>query len=183
MTRAFVAVRVPESVLDAVDERLADLAVPGRRTTRAQWHLTLQFLGDGADIDEVAAALEGIAGAPGQARVGGAGAFPDARRALVLWLGLAEGSALLARLAEAVGERLAPLGYEVDPRPFQPHLTLARLRAPTDVRLTITAFGDIAIGPGWEVDALTVYESRLRSDGAEYAERATIRVRPESPNT
>jgi 2'-5' RNA ligase len=183
VTRAFVAVRVPEAVLDAVDARLADLVVPGRRTTRAQWHLTLQFLGDGAHVDEVAAALEGISAAPDPARVGGAGAFPDARRALVFWLGLAEGSALLAGLAGAVGERLAPLGYEADPRPFVPHLTLARLRVPTDLRSTIATFGDAAIGPAWEVDAVTVYESRLRSEGAEYAERSTIRFRRESPQT
>ena len=60
MTRAFVAVRLPDAVLDAVAHRLAELSVPGRRTTRDQWHLTLQFLGDDADVDAVVAALDGL---------------------------------------------------------------------------------------------------------------------------
>ena len=54
MTRAFVAVRLPGAVLDAVHQRVSALDLAGRRTTRDQWHLTLQFLGDDVDIDAVA---------------------------------------------------------------------------------------------------------------------------------
>jgi RNA 2',3'-cyclic 3'-phosphodiesterase len=178
VARAFVAVRVPEAVLDAIANSVTDLPAPGRRTRREQWHLTLQFLGNDADVDAVAAALDGIVGPPALARVGGAGAFPDARGARVLWLGLTQGVELLTRLAEAVADRTLPLGHDGEARPFRPHLTLARYRVPTDVRPTIVALGDAAIGPSWEVDSVTVYESRLHSSGAEYVERATIPVRP-----
>ncbi len=178
MTRAFVAVRISEPVLDAVASRVSALELRGRRTPREQWHLTLQFLGDAADPDAVSAALDGIALPSGSAQIGGAGAFPDARRAQVLWLGLAEGSEVLARLAAAVAERLAALGHVPDPRPFRPHLTLARYRAPADVRPTLAAIGHAPIGPQWEVDAVTVYESRRHSSGAEYVARSTIPVAP-----
>jgi 2'-5' RNA ligase len=176
VTRAFVAVRVPEAVLDAVARRVSDVPLSGRRTTRDQWHLTLQFLGDDADVDAVAATLEQILVPRGHARIGGAGAFPDARRASVLWLGVAEGDDLLAQLARAVVGLLVPLGYEADDRPFRPHLTLARYGAPTDERQMIVSLGDGPVGPAWEVDAVTVYESRLNADGAVYVERATIRL-------
>jgi RNA 2',3'-cyclic 3'-phosphodiesterase len=174
VTRAFVAVRLPAVVLDAVEQRVAELAVPGRRTTREQWHLTLQFLGDDADVDAVVAALEGIEAPRGRARLGGAGAFPDARRALVFWLGLVDGTDLLGRIATAVAERTNGLGYEADARPFRPHLTLARCRNPTDLRSLITAVGDDCVGPAWDVDAVAVYESERRADGARYVERARI---------
>jgi RNA 2',3'-cyclic 3'-phosphodiesterase len=174
VTRAFVAVRLPEPVLDAIAGCLDDLTLPGRATTREQWHLTLQFLGDDADLEAVAGALDGLEVAGGRARISGAGAFPDERRARVLWLGLAEGTAVVTRLAGAVATRLAPLGHAPDPRPFRPHLTLARYRAPTDVHDLVGALGREQVGPAWDLDAVTVYESRRRPDGADYVARATI---------
>ena len=174
VTRAFVAVRIPDVVLDAVDRRVAELSVPGRRTTREQLHLTLQFLGDHSDVDAVVASLDGIEAPRGRARLGGAGAFPDAKRAQVFWLGLAEGAGVLARIASAVAERTAVLGHEADTRPFRPHLTLARCRDATDLRPAIAAVGDDPVGPAWDVDAITVYESERLADGARYIERAQI---------
>jgi 2'-5' RNA ligase len=174
VTRAFVAVRLPEVVLDAVDRRVADLSVPGRRTTREQWHLTLQFLGDDVDVDAVVGALADVDARRGRARLGGVGAFPDAAGAHVFWLGLAEGSKVLADIAKVVAERTARLGYEADTRPFRPHVTLARCRSAADLRALIAAVGNEPVGPAWEIDAVTVYESRRLADGARYVERAAI---------
>ena len=174
MTRAFVAVALPDAVLDAVTRRVAGIAVPGRVMTRAQWHLTLQFLGDGADVDSVAGALRGVDARGGTVRLGGGGAFPDARRASVVWLGLTEGAEVLAGLADAVHACTAALGYEREVRAFRPHLTLARFRAPMDARQTIAGFGDEAIGPAWTVDALTLYESKRDAAGARYVARETF---------
>jgi RNA 2',3'-cyclic 3'-phosphodiesterase len=172
--RTFVAVRLPDVVLDAVALRVSEIAVPGRRTTRDQWHLTLQFLGDDVDVGAVIAALDGIDAPGGRGQLGGGGAFPDATHARVFWLGLLEGTELLAQIAHAVAERTAPLGHEADPRPFRPHLTLARCRDATDLRPVIAAVGNDPIGPAWHVDAITVYESKRLADGARYTERARI---------
>jgi len=148
--------------------------VPGRSTTRGQWHLTLQFLGDDADIDAVCAALASLDTDGGRIRMGGAGAFPDPRQARVLWLGLSEGADVVSRLAAAVEDRTAPLGHPRETRPFRPHVTLARFRAPSDVRNMISEIGTDPIGPAWDVDAVIVYESRRDADGARYVERGTV---------
>ncbi len=174
MTRAFVAVSLPDPVLDAVAERTAGVAVPGRRTTRDQWHLTLQFLGNRVDVDAVRDALYGIDVTAGSARLGGAGAFPRAARATVLWLGLVDGDPLIARLADGVANRLAPLGHERDARTYRAHLTIARCRRSTDLRDAIASLGDAPVGPSWRVDAVTVFESILGRKGARYVERASI---------
>jgi RNA 2',3'-cyclic 3'-phosphodiesterase len=175
VTRAFVAVRLPAPVLDAVAGRVSGLEVPrGRITTRDQWHLTLQFLGNEADVDAVVGALVDLGGRGGRARLGAAGAFPNERRARVLWLGLVEGNALLARLALAVNARLAPLGYEAEARPYRAHVTLFRSPRPTDLRGAVAALGPAAVGPAWDVTELTVYETELRPDGARYVERARV---------
>ena len=165
---------MPEVVLDAIVHATSDLWVPGRSTTRDQWHLTLQFLGDDVDIGSVSAALASLDAAGGRVRLGGAGAFPDPRHARVLWLGLTEGVEVLSRLAAAVEDRTERLGHAREARSFRPHVTLARFAAPGDLRTMIAAIGSDPVGPAWEIDAVTVYESVRRSDGAEYFARATV---------
>ena len=61
--RAFLAVVPPEDVLDAVGAAAATIDVPStaRRTSRPQWHLTLQFLGNRVEFAAVADALEPLA--------------------------------------------------------------------------------------------------------------------------
>jgi 2'-5' RNA ligase len=179
VTRAFVAVRPPEDVLDALAGMSASLDVGSgmRLTTRDQWHVTLQFLGNKADVDEVAAALANLSVAGDVARIGGAGAFPSERRGRVLWLGLAEGAELLAQLAVAVAALLVRLGHEPEERPFHPHVTLARCKVATDLRPVVAALGQDPVGPPWRVSEVVVFESRLRSTGAQYVPRATIPLR------
>jgi RNA 2',3'-cyclic 3'-phosphodiesterase len=174
VTRAFVAVRPPDNVLDEVATLAASLDLgDARRTAREQWHLTLQFLGNRADIDAVAGALRGLDVPAGMARLGGLGAFPSAKRARVVWLGLVEGDELFAVLAREIGERLTPLGHVPEERAYHAHLTLARLKTPADVRPTLEADAG-GVGEAWPVDEVTVYESQLRRTGAEYLPRAAV---------
>ncbi len=171
MTRAFVAARPPADVLDAVAELVESMDIgTGRVMTPAQWHVTLQFLGNHADVDGVEVGLQGLTVMAASAQLGGIGAFPNARRARVLWLGLAMGSELFHALAREVGQRLAPLGYEQPERPYHAHLTLARFKTPRDVLETVAA-GPRKVGPAWIVEHVTVYESRLLRTGAEYMPR------------
>lgn len=159
MTRAFIAVRPPDPVLDAI---AALPTVPGRATTRERWHVTLQFLGDVEDLDAIDLALQGLRTRAGVAQFGGLGAFPSARRATVVWLGLRQGSETLRALAGEIGTRL---GIE-ERRAYHPHLTLARLKTPTDV--TSALLGADAVGDAWVVDEAVLYESRLHPEGARY---------------
>jgi RNA 2',3'-cyclic 3'-phosphodiesterase len=180
MTRAFVAVSPPDDVLDAVADATVALDLPGvRRTTRDQWHLTLQFLGNAFDIDAVADALAGVTARTGAVRLGGAGAFPNAKRARVLWLGVATGGDFLSALAAEVARALASLGFEPEARPYHPHLTLARCRkAAVDARPCIAALDGRDYGAAWTVSEVRCFESRLRRDGAQYVSRAMISLRP-----
>ena len=90
--RGFVAVVPPDDVLDAVDAAAAAIEVPStaRRTTRPQWHLTLQFLGNRVDFAAVAEALEPLAVLGSAVQLGAAGAFPTERRGRVLWTSLTQ---------------------------------------------------------------------------------------------
>jgi 2'-5' RNA ligase len=179
MTRAFVALLPPHGVLDAIAAATGPVEIGDlRRTTREQWHITVQFLGNVDDIDAIADALEGVDAEPALVRIGGAGAFPSTRRANVLWLGVSEGCDWLVAVAADVGTRLEPLGFARDTRPYHPHLTLARARKrPVDVRVTVDALDRDAYGEAWTASELIVYESRTRSTGAEYVVRGRVRLR------
>jgi 2'-5' RNA ligase len=179
MARAFVAVRPPDAVLAAVADAVARVRegglVPGARwTTPEQWHLTLQFLGNRADLDGVAVALAALDAAGGEARLGGGGAFPSTKRARVLWLGVLGGGELLTGLAAAVGALLAPVGYPPEDRPFHAHLTLARLNRPADVRPAVEGLGVDPVGDPWRIGEIVLYESVTRREGATYREHAAF---------
>ncbi len=178
MARAFVAVVPPPAVLDAVAGAVGKPDVPSARfTRREQWHLTLQFLGNRVDLDDVAEALGELKLRSGPVRLGGFGAFPNERRARVLWLGVAEGASLLAQLAAAVGVLLDPRGYPPEDRENHPHITLARCKVPTDLQPTVTALGLGPVGPEWVVGDVVLFESLTRSTGAKYMERARFSLR------
>ncbi|HKA92430.1 MAG TPA: RNA 2',3'-cyclic phosphodiesterase [Acidimicrobiia bacterium] len=174
--RGFVAVVPPDDVLDAVDAAAASIEVPStaRRTTRPQWHLTLQFLGNKVDFAAVTGALEPLAvrGAPVQ--LGTAGAFPSERRGRVLWLGVREGNPLLVQLTAAVGALLAPVGYAPEARPYHAHLTLARLKAPADLRAVVAALGSAPVGRAWTAGEVVLFRSKPGRGGSEYTVRARV---------
>ncbi len=169
LMRLFVAISPPPAVLDELDARLEPLRA-GRHdlrwTNREAWHVTLAFLGQ---VDEAAAArllprLERAAHRHAQFRLAfaGAGAFPAATRANVLWSGLEGDRGALARLAESVaaGARRAGAPPPDKGRRFQPHLTLARCRMPADVTELVAALADYQ-GPPWTADRVHLVRSRL----------------------
>jgi 2'-5' RNA ligase len=162
-------------VLDALAASL-DLG-DGRRTTRDQWHVTLQFLGNRADVDAVTEALAGLRAPAASAQLGGLGAFPSNKRARVVWLGLAQGAELFGALAAEVGGRLTPLGHVPEARTYHAHLTLARCKTPADLRAAVTS-GATTVGDPWLVDEVILYESRLRRTGAEYLPVASVPLSP-----
>ena len=182
MTRAFVAIRPPPRVLDAIEARLAPVAMPGGRlASRDQWHITVQFLGNDAELSAVATAFEhepldlGAA----EVRFGGADALGSRRRARILALVLNEGAEWVRELAAQVERRLAPLGHvrAGGEETFRPHLTLARFRRPSDLRPLCVAVGPAPIGPAWRVDEVVLYESVLSPQGAQHAARARVPTR------
>jgi 2'-5' RNA ligase len=178
--RAFVAVVPHPASLDALEALVgslrADAGAGLRWNTRDQWHCTLQFLGAVADVDAVVGSLEaGMRGvAPFTVQLGGAGAFPSAARAAVLWVGVTTGDGELAGLAEAVEDATTPLGFAGERRRFRPHVTVARAPAARDVRDVVTTLGSGTIGPAWTVSEVVLFESDTRPSGAVYREIGQI---------
>jgi 2'-5' RNA ligase len=102
-----------------------------------RWHLTLKFLGDTSESDafRLCEAMDrSDLGGAFDLRFAGLGAFPNAGRAKVLWIGCDEGAAALIRLAGVVEKAADHAGFASEATPYRPHLTLSRLRPPQDLR-------------------------------------------------
>lgn len=163
----FVAVTPPESVLDEVEglvARLRDLRQGGsqvRWTRRAQWHVTLRFLGEVEEQALVVAALAALprdVPGPVGCRVGPA---VEVLGRSVLCLPVAG----LDDLAAAVTKATAAIGRPPDARAFRGHLTLARLdrRHPDP-----TGWVGQPFEARWPVAEVEVVRSRRGRDGSRY---------------
>jgi 2'-5' RNA ligase len=162
--RLFLALRLPEPVLDAI-ERWQAAQLGGLRTVpRADLHVTLAFLGHrpGGELDSIIAALRAAAGAVrGGLRFAPSG-YRETRSVAMVTLDDVSGAA--TALAEDVQARLELLGvYRREARPWLPHVTVARFRARPGLRLEPPAMGTFVPS-----DA-AAYLSRLHPDGAQYA--------------
>ncbi len=134
-TRTFIAVKVPEAVrrraLDLV-ARLGTAAAGVKWVEPQNLHWTLKFLGEVSNerLPEVCDRVRAAACSHGPFRfaVGGAGAFPNAARPRVIWLGVPRGAPALVALQESVDSELEPMGFRREGRRYVPHLTLGRVR-------------------------------------------------------
>lgn len=98
---------------------------------RQNLHFTLKFLGEisEAQAKDADGRLKALRLTGGEVSVAGVGAFPSPRRPNVVWVGVAnEDAERVKAIAEAVIKALEGIG-ERDSRPFQAHLTLARVRS------------------------------------------------------
>jgi RNA 2',3'-cyclic 3'-phosphodiesterase len=140
--RLFVALNPPPDALAELEAAVAPLR-PGwpelRWTTADRWHVTLAFLGqtDDGKLDDLAIRLRRAAGRHQalELAIGHCGAFPSRKRARVLISRIEGDQPALAALAASVaaGARRAGAPPPDEGRKYQPHLTLARTRQPTDL--------------------------------------------------
>ena len=168
--RLFAAVEIPEEIRGA----LAEAVTPVReRFPKARWvpiqnqHVTVKFLGSTYPrlVDWVTGLISTVAGlhASFPTRVEGLGAFPNARRARVLWAGLDDTERHFDRLAADLDEALAK-EFTQEKRAFTAHLTIARFDPPVGLAPLEVAFQS----EPFEVDRIVLFRSHLRRPAPVY---------------
>jgi RNA 2',3'-cyclic 3'-phosphodiesterase len=132
--RLFLAINLPPEVRREIVAATASLRESAPELSWVQeprLHLTLKFLDEQPEdrVDAIQAAMAGIAAKHRELfmSIGEIGAFPNFRRARVVWMGVAQ-EPRLELLHHDVELACEQLGFEVDGRPFRPHLTLARVK-------------------------------------------------------
>ena len=204
--RAFIAIESSREVLDLLARIQARLRTgPGGEAGR--WvrpetaHLTVKFLGDvpSERISAIGKAMDATCAqhGPFMLQVAGLGCFPNTRRPRVVWVGVREETGALLKLQHELERALDALGFPREQRPFEPHLTLARVRESVSrvceavSRLDVEALGQSVaaqrestnqILAQMQVSELTLFKSDLRPEGPLYTPLYRSPLKSESTN-
>ena len=187
MTRTFIALELNEAlqrflgeIISQISQKLPDL----RWVDPTGIHLTLAFLGELSD-DQLAAAIGASEEAaqkaiPFEYRLKGLGIFGSTHQPRVIWMGVEDlpsgkiqGSPL-QQLHRVLTRKLELRGFEIEKRPFSPHLTLARIKQPLSPdeqqRLQRLLHSRLAGSSSavYQVNNLCVMKSELSRAGAKY---------------
>lgn len=168
--RLFSALRPPQAVLDDLRAALEALDLPPDDALRwsdpAGWHITLGFYGDEGADDLARSRAEWLAPrvagcAPPRVELTGCGTFPG-----VLWAGVGGDLRGLHALGLAAGAGDPSAGPDAG-RPYHPHLTLARWRAPRQPQAVQLALEGMTgrRGPSWLATEVVLLRSEPRHGG------------------
>ena len=183
MIRVFIAISIPEDILIRCQKlvvHLQKLTLKGTFSRKDSIHLTLKFLGniDEKKIPNITEKLRQVArvAVPFQLDIQGLGVFPNLANPRIICVGIAQ-SPDLYRLKREIEEQLEVLGFHLETRDFNPHLTLARLKSRknlSELRNCLTQReSNEAIGT-MKVRAVHLFQSILRPMGAEYRKLVTV---------
>jgi 2'-5' RNA ligase len=154
--RLFVAVWPPDDVIEQL-RTLPRTETPGVRWSgEEQWHVTLRFLGDVDDVDEVVDALSGVNEPAMQVEVG-----PATTRL---------GHAVLMLPVRGLDSLSRALPLDLD-KPFRGHLTVARAKNKQDVPRSMEGSPFAA---SWTATSFELVRSQTRPSGAVYTNVETF---------
>ena len=179
--RTFIAINLDRELKEMLSQLIEELKRldPARKSVRwvnqQAMHLTLKFLGeiDENKVKPIETALKRVSdGARIFAmKIIGIGYFPpDKRNPRVLWLGIEEEESLKI-LQSLLEEEMEKLGFPKEKRKFHPHLTLGRVKIPSNLReimLHLEKYESQKFGE-MEVKKITFFKSVLKPTGAEYS--------------
>lgn len=161
--RLFIAVQLSEPMRGAISKVQGDLqrlGVRGIYTLRENLHLTLAFIGEYNDPEQVLDVMRGVPFEPFELRLDGMGCFGD-----LWWAGL-EPSAALQGYVRQLRHALAEACIPFDRKRFSPHITVLRRASMQMSRLP----GISVEGIGMVADHVSLMRSDRGKKGMIYTE-------------
>ncbi len=160
--RLFVAVDIPDEILDRVCDAAKSLADPNIKIIpRENIHITLAFLGEmeQKDAEEI---LAGLKFEPGDIVLKGAGVFPNPEFVKIAWVGVD------GREMKRNADRLIKSFKIEEGREARLHLTIARVYGKTEkTKMFVEKYGATDFGT-FRPDAICLHESVLKKPNPEY---------------
>ena len=177
--RVFVALELPQKTRDNLArsaEQMKHYCSRGNWVEKDNYHVTLHFLGEVAESDLLFAisAMDQIKNLP---------AMTLALHQFSVWRGsdvvcckLRKDNSL-AQLQRQLGERLESNGFDVDHRPFRPHVTVCRKGTFELPFSEVTKSVDVYNAP-FKASEVVLYQTVFVQGGVEYKELYRVSLHP-----
>ena len=175
--RSFIAIKLPDDIKSQIEFYLAELRdfVPKLKWVKKDsLHITLKFLGNQPPqkVENVIRTLLPLKdhSKPFEIKIKDIGAFPNQNKARIIWLGIeAKPRELFFQVHNWIEDQLEKIGFEKEQRKFSPHLTLARIKFPTDLaELWEYVDKNPFEAQSFNVNEIMLMRSILKQSGAEY---------------
>ena len=168
--RLFIAIKFEEKILDSLtdfQDVLRGQGVSGNYTRRENLHITLAFIGDYGNPDEVLDVMDQVDFSPIKISFECVGSFGD-----LFWVGLADNPKLTSyvkRLRRGLSDNSIPF----DRKKFSPHITLIRkysCRGGRKISVPISPMGTMT------VTRISLMRSERGKNGMIYTELGNVGV-------
>jgi len=174
--RLFYCVELAPDVQTQLDRIVQPLRAGAGRVSWVRpenFHFTLKFLGEiePSAVEALTALGAQIAPMFPQFEItfDMAGAFPNAHRPRVLWIGCRQAPQVIFAVQEQLEKELTKMGFEAE-RNFSPHVTVGRVKEERRVGQFAQIISQIKpFACRAQIAGLTLMESRLSPGGAIYA--------------
>lgn len=172
--RLFTGLSLTPEVRDYVSGVVVELSreVPDVRWVPTEnFHVTLKFLGvcDEDQVEDLVAAMRKASRhLPLELTIGGVGAFPSSGSARVIWVGATDLEDRVEKVYNVLEKGAEKCGFPREKRRYTPHITVGRSRK-QPVSLPRGLLERFTEKLPLEVRDIVLFESVLRSSGAEYS--------------
>ena len=174
MIRLFTAVETPQfpkviELMDAVKRSGADVKLVESHNV----HITLVFIGEIQEnkLDLVKEAMAKLSFNSFKVKLKGTGAFPNLSRPRVVWVGIEEGLQELRAIRGTLLKELLGRGIRPDDeKEFSPHLTIGRVKGPSNLLNLINVINEyqnVDFGE-FVVNKVILFKSTLTPKGPIY---------------
>lgn len=168
--RLFIAIPIEgeqRALLHREMEQLQPLS-PFRKWVHPEdLHITLCFLGD-TDPDTAAKVKDALSALTKSAasfrlKLGSPGTFGKAHAPNILWMGVRGDMEPLQQLQAQIVQRLEPLGFRPEDRPYRPHITMAKKYAGKKdfSEALLPTFGRSESDSSWDVKHIVLFRTHM----------------------
>lgn len=165
--RLFIAIPLPEEIKKEF-ARAKELfpRIPARWVEEEKLHLTLVFIGKENRVEEIGQVLDNLTPKSIKLKTGPLLIFPSLKRPRILAIRVFEENGELTALAKEIKKGLREVEIPFDKKPFNPHITLARLKGDFLDKEKISS--SKIPEREFTVDRIELKESRLTPTGSIY---------------